>query len=169
MRLVATPLTLESYSPYGHVIMASPSGEPGRPANRGTARRFNHLAPVVDHRPGQATLNVCVFRCEPRLVFPLPVALLEKHPASTQVFLPMNARRYLVIVARGGDRPDLGTAAAFLAAGAQGVSYHPGVWHHPMIALDAAIDFSCLVWEDGTEADCVEVPCAEGDLEVVID
>jgi ureidoglycolate lyase len=169
MRIVAQPLTVESYSVYGNVIMASPRGEPGRPANQGTARRFNHLAPVVDRRPGKATLNVCVFRVEPRLVFPLPVALLEKHPESTQVFLPMNARRYLVIVASGGDRPDLGTVAAFIASGAQGVSYHPGVWHHPMIALDASIDFSCLVWEDGTAADCVEVSYAAGELSVVID
>jgi ureidoglycolate lyase len=169
MRLVAQPLNLESYSPYGRVIMASPRGEPGRPANRGTARRFNHLAPMEDLRPGAATLNVCVFRCAPRLAFPLPVALLEKHPASTQVFLPMNARRYLIIVARGGDRPDLTTVAAFIATGAQGVSYHPGVWHHPMIALDAEIDFSCLVWEDGTESDCVEVPYEMGELEIVID
>lgn len=169
MRIVAQPLTLDTYLPYGNVIMASPRGEPGRPANQGTARRFNHLAPVVDHRPGEATLNVCVFRAEPRLVFPLSVALLEKHPASTQVFLPMNARRYLVIVAGGGDRPDLATVAAFLASGAQGVSYYPGVWHHPMIALDAPIDFSCLVWEAGTEGDCVEFPYAEGELSVVID
>lgn len=168
MRVVAQPLTLESYSLYGHVITASPRGEPGRPANRGTARRFNHLAPVENLRPGAAELNVCVFRCSPRLDFPLPVALLEKHPASTQVFLPMNARRYLVLVARGGERPDLGTLAAFIASGGQGVSYLPGVWHHPMIALDAEIDFSCLVWEDGSEADCVEVAYPEGAIEVVL-
>ncbi len=169
MRVAAQPLTLEAYSPYGHVIMASPRGEPGRPANRGTARRFNHLAPVDNLRPGAAILNVCVFRCAPRLVFPLPVTLLEKHPRSTQVFLPMNARRYLVLVARGDERPDLGSLAAFIAVGAQGISYHPGVWHHPMIALDAAIDFSCLVWEDGTESDGVEVPYAEGEIEVTLD
>ena len=169
MRVVAQPLRPESYSLYGDVIMAAPRGEPGRPANRGTARRFNHLGAVEDLRPGASALNVCVFRCSPRLDFPLPVTLLEKHPASTQVFVPMNARRYLVIVARGGDRPDLGTLAAFIAMGAQGVSYRPGVWHHPMIALDAEIDFSCLVWEDGSEADCVEVAYPEGEIEVALD
>jgi ureidoglycolate lyase len=168
MRVVAQPLTLAAYAPFGHVIMASPQGEPGRPANQGTARRFNHLAPVVDLRPGKATLNVCVFRVAPRLVFPLPIALLEKHPASTQVFLPMNAGRYLVLVAGGGARPDLATLAAFIASGAQGVSYAPGVWHHPMIALDAPLDFSCLVWEDGTAGDCVEAPFAAGELDVVL-
>ena len=169
MRVAAQPLSPEAYSLYGDVIMAAPRGEPGRPANRGTARRYDHLASVEDLRPGAATLNVCVFRCSPRLAFPLPVLLLEKHPSSTQVFLPMNARRYLVLVARGGDTPELGSLAAFIATGAQGVSYRPGVWHHPMIALDAEIDFSCLVWEDGSESDCVEVAYPEGEIEVVLD
>ena len=69
----------------------------------------------------------------------------------------MNAARYLVVVARGGDAPDLATLAAFVASGTQGVSYLPGVWHHPMIALDHEIDFTCLAWEDGTAGDCVVV------------
>ena len=43
-----------AYAPFGDVIMAAPRGEPGRSANQGTARRFNHVAPVVDLRPGAA-------------------------------------------------------------------------------------------------------------------
>jgi ureidoglycolate lyase len=149
MRIISRPLTASVYAPYGHVVMASPRGEPGRAVNQGTAQRFDHLAPVENLRPESAALNVCVFRCAPRSVWPLEIELLEKHPASTQVFLPMNAGRYLVIVALGGggsrkhgvpthaDHPDLSTLAAFIATGTQGVSYHPGVWHHPIIALDA--------------------------------
>jgi ureidoglycolate lyase len=138
--------------------MASPRGEPGRPANRGTARRFDRLVALENLRPASATLNVCVFRCAPRPPpLKIEIALLEKHPASTQVFLPMSARRYLVVVALGDARPDLSTLAAFEAAGGQGISYHPGVWHHPMIALDAQADFACLVWEDGSDTDCIEV------------
>lgn len=184
LRIPAQPLTPDAYAPYGRVIMASPQGEPGRPANQGTARRFDHLAAVENLRPASAALNVCVFRCAPRAPEPLPwsedapgaadaaatpgaldVALLEKHPASTQVFLPMSARRFLVVVALGlgDDRPDLSTLAAFVAEGPQGISYHPGVWHHPMIALDAPADFACLVWEDGSAADCVDVRFAEDD------
>lgn len=154
IRVPAVPLTPEAYAPYGHVIMASPRGEPGRPANQGTARRFDHLAALQDLRPGRAALNVTVFRCAPRAAGPFAVELLEKHPASTQIFVPMNAERYLVLVARGGDRPDLATLGAFLASGTQGVSYLPGVWHHPMIALDREIDFACFVFEDGSAEDC---------------
>jgi ureidoglycolate lyase len=168
MRLPCRPLTPDDYAPYGHVIMASPRGEPGKPANQGTARRFDHLAPLLDLRPGVASLNVSVFRCRPWPTGPFEVKLLEKHPASTQIFVPMNARRYLALVARGDDRPDLSTLAAFVATGAQGVSYHPGTWHHPMIALDGEIDFACFVNEDGSAADCMVVEYAESERPVVM-
>lgn len=154
--VVARPLAPAEYEPYGRVIAAAPRGEPGKPANQGTARRFDHLVSIDDLRPGRAALNVSVFRCAPRFT-PVPIALLEKHPASTQVFVPMNARRYLVVVALGGDRPDRSTLAAFVASGRQAISYAPGVWHHPMIALDHETDFTCLVWEDGTDGDCTVV------------
>ncbi|MFO0760274.1 MAG: ureidoglycolate lyase [Byssovorax sp.] len=160
--LLAQPLTVAAYSPYGHVLMASPRGEPGKEANQGTARRFDHLAPIDDLRPGKARLNLSVFRCAPRDLAIFRITLLEKHPASTQVFIPMNARRYLVIVALGGDAPDMSTLAAFVATGRQGISYLPGIWHHPMIALDDEIDFSCLVWEDGSTEDCTVVPLPAG-------
>jgi ureidoglycolate lyase len=168
MHVLARPLTPEAYACYGDVIAASPRGEPGKPANQGTARRWDRLASIENLRPAQATLNVSVFRCSPRRSWPLDVALLEKHPWSTQAFLPMTARRYLVVVALGEARPDLDKLAAFIVTGAQGVSYFPGVWHHPMIALEDEIDFTCLVWEDGSDGDCVEVAFPEGDRAQIV-
>jgi ureidoglycolate lyase len=165
--LACRPLTADTYAPYGDVVMAAPAGEPGRPTNQGTARRWSRVAAILDGRPGRAALDVSVFRCQPRSAGPFEVAVLEKHPASTQVFVPMNARRYLALVALGGERPDLATLAAFVAGGAQGVSYRPGVWHHPMIALDGETDFACFAWEDGSDEDCVVVTYPEGQRAVV--
>ena len=155
--LLARPLRAEDYARYGDVLEAHPRGAAGKPANEGTARRFDRVAAFRNLRPGAAEPNLAVFRCAPCWTWPMPIALLEKHPASTQVFVPLNAQRYLVVVALGGDAPDLGTLAAFVAQGTQAVSYHPGVWHHPMIALDTEIDFVCLVCEDGSETDCTVV------------
>ncbi len=161
--LSAQPLTADAYAPYGDVIMASRHGEPGLPGNQGTALRFPHLAKLIDARPGRARANLGIFRCAPRAVWPMPLTLLEKHPSSTQLFVPMNASHYLVVVARGGDAPDLATLAAFVATGAQAITYHPGVWHHPMIALGGVTDFTCLVWEDDTADDCVVCAYDEAD------
>lgn len=155
--IVPRRLTPEAYAAYGRVLMASPRGEPGMPANLGTALRFDDLCVVANARPATASLKVKLFRsrpvpCERRLL-----SLLEKHPCSTQLFVPMNASRYIALVALGGDRPDLSTLAAFVAEGAQGISYAPGVWHHPMLTLDTETDFVVFVHEDGTPEDCVVV------------
>jgi len=160
--LTAVPLEREAYAPFGDVIAAKPGF---RSANQGTAQKSEHLAELVDRRGARP--NLSVFRCAPREV-PFEVGLLEKHGASTQVFVPMNATRYLVIVALGSDEPDLATLRAFVASGVQGITYRPGVWHHPMVALDRETDFFCLVYEDGTEADCTEFPLSEAERARVV-
>lgn len=153
----ALPLTRQAYEPYGCVIGAADE-LPWRPANMGTSRRFNHLAEVENLRGDKAKLNLCLFSCKPLAKLPLEMKLLEKHPHSTQVFLPMSKNgRYLAIVCLGGDKPDLSTLAAFVVEGAQGISYYPGIWHYPMTALDDHLDFSCLVYEDDSKEDCIVV------------
>lgn len=153
MIVFAEPLTQAAYAPFGAILSADRDDIAPKPANQGTAWRRDFLIDVTSERPG-ARLNLASFRCSPRLDWPMPLRLLEKHPASTQVFLPMNAKRYLVVVALGQNDPDLSTLRAFLAGPTQGISYFAGVWHHPMIALDDTTDFACAVWEDGSADDC---------------
>ncbi len=148
--LSVEPLTSTRYRPYGDVIQAGAAS----PANQGTARRSDFLADLRSLRPG-AKPNLCVFRCSPFRGRVFPVRLLERHAFSTQVFLPLgNAARCLIIVALGGDRPDLSTLKAFRLEGPRGISYRPGVWHHPLVALRRRADMACLVWEDATPRDC---------------
>lgn len=153
----AIPLTQDEYRAYGDVIEARADVKPVT-ANLGFARRHNFLAPISDLRPGRASPNLCVFRCDP-MVPPggtqFDVKLLERHEHSTQAFIPMNGvRRYLVLVALGGDSPDIKTLKAFMATGSQGITYRPGIWHHPLVALDQVSDFTCLVYECGDAGDC---------------
>ena len=155
--IVPQPLTTKAYEPYGKVIMASPRGEPGAVANLGTALRFDDVVHCHNGRANSADLKVKVFRSNPVPFEKRPLALLEKHPQSTQLFIPMNASRFISLVALGGDEPDLSTLAAFVAEGPQGISYGPGVWHHPMLTLDSQTDFVVFVHEDGSPEDCVVV------------
>jgi ureidoglycolate lyase len=153
--LKTIPLAAAAYRPYGTVIAPDPS-VPSAPANQGTAERYNRLGRVENLRHDRAAPNLCVFSCQPFTGTRFEVRLLEKHPHSTQVFIPMSgeAERYLVVVCLGGDEPDLSTLRAFIARKDQGVTYLPGVWHHPLIALDHPTNFACLVWEDGSAGDC---------------
>ncbi|MBX3272163.1 MAG: ureidoglycolate lyase [Sandaracinaceae bacterium] len=158
---MARPLTVEGYAPFGAVIAARPTAP--RSANHGTAEAWDGLAVLESARPGVA-FGAALFRCAPLDAPHLDVRRLERHPRSTQLFAPLGGGRYLLVVARGGDAPDLATLAAFVADGARAITYAPGVWHHPMVALDAPIDFVNLLAADGTEDDCDErafdPPCA---------
>jgi ureidoglycolate lyase len=50
---------------------------------------------------------------------------------------------------------------AFLCRGDQGINYHRGTWHHPMLALDRACEFAEF-HRIGPGANCDEaaLPCA---------
>lgn len=159
MKLMVEPLTHQAFAPFGDVVAADREDRVAAAANLGTAERRDYLVDLVNARP-QAKLNVACFRCRP-FAQPLRLSVLEKHPASTQLFVPMTPGAFLVVVAEGDDEPRLETARAFLVEGGRGVAYAPGTWHHPMIALGGAIDFSCFVWEDGSPLDCVTTTLAE--------
>ncbi|MDP1823690.1 MAG: ureidoglycolate lyase [Archangium sp.] len=145
-------LTAGAFAPFGRVVSAGL--QPGAAANQGTAVRFDFCAELLSTRP-HSKANLAVFRSVARAL-PHEVRLLERHPCSTQVFLPMIVSRYLVCVAPtlpdGG--PDVARLAAFTCVPGQGVAYAPGTWHHPMVALDAPGEFAMLAWEDGTALDC---------------
>ena len=151
--IAAEPLRREAYRPYGELIAADSRLRPAS-ANAGTALRYDHLGALENLRPGKAVPNLCVFRAQPFAGNPFVIRLLERHRHSTQLFIPMaGAERYLVVVCEGNEAPDLRTLKAFMARTAQGITYRPGVWHHPLVALDHPTDFACLVYEDGTDDD----------------
>ncbi|RYZ41868.1 MAG: ureidoglycolate hydrolase [Myxococcaceae bacterium] len=151
--IAARPLTPEAFAPYGDVVSAGLKS--GASANQGTAVRFDWSAKLESDRAG-AKPNLAVFRSVPQPL-PFQVKLLEHHPRSSQAFLPMRCSRFLVCVAptapSGG--PDLDGLVAFVCGPGQGINYHRGVWHHPIIALDAPAEFAMLAWEDGSAEDCV--------------
>lgn len=148
----ARPLDAEAFKPFGRVISAGL--QTGSEANQGTAVRFDFCTDLLSTRP-EAKANLAVFRSTARAL-PLEVVLLERHPCSTQVFIPMVVSRYLVCVAPnlpdGG--PDVSQLQAFICAPGQGVAYAPGTWHHPMVSLDTQAEFAMLAWEDGGPRDC---------------
>ncbi|GAA6012194.1 hypothetical protein JCM10207_002755 [Rhodosporidiobolus poonsookiae] len=200
-KLPAVPLTPSAFAPYGSVIQSYPDERAApkeikiKTVNFGTARKFNHLAPVTFLPPPslkpeeQGQVNFCVFRAQPqpglrneRGKQTWEVKVLERHEFSSQAFVPMGgegAGRYLVLVALAGadGAPDLSTLRAFLASPAQGISYHPNVWHHPLLPVgdsplgpgqEAKMDFACVVHETGVpEVDCEIRWFEEGTVAVV--
>jgi ureidoglycolate lyase len=167
-RIVARRLDSASFAPFGDVVSADHG--PGRDANQGSAKRFDFAARLDNRRDG-ARANLAVFRSAARSM-PFEVRLLERHPCSSQLFVPMRCERFLVCVApEGADGgPDPSRLEAFFGRAGQGVNYLPGVWHHPIVALEGDADLAMLAWEDGSALDCEErwfdepLLVVEGDL-----
>ncbi|MBL8446349.1 MAG: ureidoglycolate lyase [Zoogloeaceae bacterium] len=139
------------FAPFGDVIEA---GEAVRhfAINGGTTERFHDLA-TIDPGPGGRAI-VSIFRSQPR-VLPFQVEMMERHPLGSQAFVPLSGRSYLVLVAPAGMPPTARDLRLFVAQGDQGVNYAPGVWHHPLLALDQACDF-LVIDRDGPGPNCDE-------------
>jgi ureidoglycolate lyase len=81
--------------------------------------------------------------------------MLERHPLSSQLFMPLSAAPFLVVVAPPGENVDRTSVRAFVTNGAQGVNYRRGTWHHPVIALANPSEF-LVVDRVGPGANCDE-------------
>ncbi|KAL0942274.1 ureidoglycolate hydrolase [Colletotrichum truncatum] len=184
-------------------------------ANQGTAIKYQNVSTPLDlysQAPSKSSKPiVSIFSCAARALEPaspppappistlLPytyagpsrggrfrVTILERHPFTTQTFVPFAAAGnvagagYLVIVAptlpessvtqalpapqaggRGRGLPDLKGLKAFVASPGQAVTYGAGTWHAPMVALGpqgTAIDFVVNQFASGVGVeDCQEV------------
>lgn len=143
MRLVPVPLTAEAFAPFGRVFDLRDTALPNR-----------DFVASVDNRRVEARLNVAVSRTKPTAL-PQRVVALERHEHSSQLFVPMVAARWLVVVAPSspiGD-PIHCEMRAFVADTTKGVCYAPCIWHHPFVCLDAPAEMLMLRWDDGTDAD----------------
>jgi len=136
------PLTAEAFAPYGDVLV--PPRKTGQ---------IDFAAQLRNARAG-ARPNLAVSRIE-SVTLPYEAPVLERHEHSSQVFVPIDGARMLLLVclpAEGGT-PRLESVAAFLGDGSAGINYHLGIWHHPMRVVGGAGAFVMLRWDDGSDAD----------------
>ncbi|HTH73384.1 MAG TPA: ureidoglycolate lyase [Trinickia sp.] len=153
--LAVEPLTRAAFAPFGDVV--SLDGARHFPINGGTTERFHDLA-TIDVTAGGGRPLINVFRGQPRAL-PLQVTMMERHPLGSQAFIPLADIRYLVVVAPAGEF-DIDRMRAFSVHGRTGVNYARGVWHHPLIALDAVSDF-LVVDRGGNQPNCDEIVLSE--------
>ena len=158
MKLEIAPLTREDFAPFGDVIETD--GAQNFLINEGSTVRFHDLAKIETDAGGRVLVNI--FRASP-LRYPLAVRLVERHPKGSQAFVPLNNRPYLVLVAPKGETVAPGDLRAFLAKGNQGINYHAGTWHHPVLALEAVSDF-LVIDRGGAGENCDEYYFDEPDI-----
>ncbi|MFN3985440.1 MAG: ureidoglycolate lyase [Rhodocyclaceae bacterium] len=155
--LTAAPLTREAFAPFGEVIEASDAVRHFT-INGGNTERYHDLARIEPGADGRAIVSI--FRGQPRTL-PFTVQMMERHPLASQAFIPLSGRPYLVVVAPPGPPPGANDLQVFLARPDQGVNYAPGVWHHPLLALDDVSDF-IVIDRAGPGHNCDEITIEPG-------
>ncbi|WVW84486.1 allantoicase [Kwoniella bestiolae CBS 10118] len=178
-------ITTENFAPFGSIISTTPSAshKDSESSPDGKTVKHNCLAPIISTYPAEAgaITAISVFRATKKVglergrVF--DVRLMERHEFTSQAFLPIGKAEwagkseealeaggeFLVIVAENGpdDKPDPKTIKSFILPPNMGLSYAPGVWHHPVLILDSTIDLACVETQistglhgDSDERDC---------------
>jgi ureidoglycolate lyase len=129
--LTPKPLARLEFSPFGEVIETA--GRYHFSTNFGFAERFHRLA-SIDCIAERGEPIISVFSAKP-WPMPIEIKLLERHPISSQAFVPLTGARFLVVVAESHKRPAPQDIRAFVSDGRQGINYGRGTWHHPLLAL----------------------------------
>jgi ureidoglycolate lyase len=150
LTLSAVPITLERFAPYGEVIHATPESKTAM--NNAHFERFGQLA-EVDAEGRHASISIA--RCKVPASLPYRFDLVERHPLSTQAFIPLSHFSFFVVVAPAAESVEPEDLRAFVTNGLQGVNYHKGVWHMPMIGLEEGQEF-VIVDRGGDAENCEE-------------
>ncbi len=132
------PISAEEFAPYGDLIHAAPATK--TEMNDARFERFRNLASIdVTSSGGRAAISIA--RCKAATTFPYAISVVERHPHGSQAFIPLTPFSFVVVVAPAGEKVNATELRAFVTDGTQGINYHKGVWHMPMIAMQAGQEF----------------------------
>ena len=149
MELRPVPLTKEGFAPFGDVIEAI--GSTGYTMNDGRFFHFPTLAGIVAEPNGVPVISI-VESGEPTTL-PVDVSMVERHQLGSQAFIPLSFFSFVVVVHTPGQTVEASGLKAFVTNGQQGINYHPGTWHMPLIATETGQRF-LVVDRDSEETDC---------------
>ena len=140
-------LTSAAFASFGDVIQVCDSNE-NYTINEGHTQRHNNLAKLeLDKNNGKPLINIF---CSTPVAQPIVIREMERHPLSSQLFMPLGNEPYLVVVSPKGEF-DESLIEVFIASCDQGVNYHAGTWHHYSLALNNPSNF--IVVDRGGEGD----------------
>ncbi len=133
-------LTVEAFAPYGEVI--SKQQNKLLDMNGGMAdnyRAVGHANTKADN--GETVISIVVSKQYP---IPFTMGVVERHPLGSQAFIPQSNTPFIVIVAEAGEWQGSESLKAFITDGSQGINYHIGTWHCPLLTPYGETDFICI-------------------------
>ena len=134
MEKIIKPIKINksNFSTYGDLISTNDVNP--MDINAGYAKRFDNLADLNTSNESGKTI-VSIFSALKR-TFPMKIDMMEKHPLSSQAFIPMKDTTFLAFVAPPGDKPEIGEIKSFIISSGVGINYKAGIWHFPLISTE---------------------------------
>jgi ureidoglycolate lyase len=132
IELIAEPLTRAAFWQFGDVI--EKDGAQYFETNGGTAVRYHDLARIETAAQGGRSV-LSIFQASQATALPLRLQIMERHPISSQAFIPLDKKPFFVVVAPATQTILPHSIRAFVTNGRQGINFHMSIWHHPLIAL----------------------------------
>lgn len=136
LQLTPEVLTREAFAAYGDVIESATEQHAAMNAQR--FERFDDLCAI---EVGDGRVSVSIARCCSATTLPYSFDMIERHPHGSQAFVPLTPCRMLVVVAPAGEPAAAANLRAFVSNGQQGINYHRGTWHMPLIAFEPGQQF----------------------------
>lgn len=137
--LEAQPVTAERFAPFGDVVQAAAATRAAM--NDASFERFDDLAQVTVDAGSGGRVGVSIARCKIASRLPYCCDMVERHSLGSQAFIPLARFPFVVVVGPPLETVVAADLRAFLFTPGQGVNYHPGVWHMPLIALERGQEF----------------------------
>ena len=153
------PLTRDAFAAFGEVIETEGSNH--YTINSGFAERYHDLA-HVDVLENSGKPLISIFHALPRSQ-PIHIEGMERHPLSSQAFMPLSPISFLVVVAAPTEELQPEHLRAFITNGRQGVNYRRGIWHRALLALQEPCDF-LVIDRGGEEENCDEITFSGRDI-----
>jgi len=143
------PLTRERFAPYGDVIETSRGTSDGM--NEARFERFDDLCKIDLINDGRIAVSIA--RCRTPTSLPLRLDMVERHPLGSQAFVPLSPCKMVIVVAAPEEAVDASEFRAFETNGRQGINYHRGTWHMPLISFEAGQEY-LIIDRAGDEPNC---------------
>lgn len=143
LELTALPLTSSNFAPFGEVIEAG-LGVTGE-MNQSTFERYSNLGQISVSDPAHApTARIGMVRSARPTPLPYQFTLIERHPLCSQAFIPRGEFSFPVVVGPReipANKIKAEDLCAFVCRAGQGVNYHAGTWHMPLISTESGQEF----------------------------
>jgi ureidoglycolate lyase len=119
--------------------------------NEARFERFDDLCKIDLINDGRIAVSIA--RCRTPTSLPLRLDMVERHPLGSQAFVPLSRCKMVIVVAPPEESVDASALRAFVTNGRQGINYHRGTWHMPLIAFEVGQEY-LIIDRGGEEANC---------------